>query len=159
LTDEQAWERLSGALPHRRIDKLPSDTSVPTMPRIGSLSDYNGFTGKERLRTFEVAKWLIGCGAMDAPGDCDICGRPATGLHAENYYDLSTWIDLCHGCHVSRLHQRFARAESWSRWLDQNQLPDDHWARKVPPRPTNFATHIRSLGQSEPTFASFVGFD
>jgi hypothetical protein len=159
LNDEQAWALLSAALPRRRIDKLPSDTSVPTMPRIGSLSDYNGFTGKERLRTFEVAKWLIACDAMDAPGCCDICGRRATGLHSENYYDLSTWIDLCHGCHVSRLHQRFARAESWNRWLDQNQLADSHWARKLPSRPMDFAAPIRSLGQVEPTFANFVSLN
>src|SRR6185312_1557668 len=106
VSDTSEIRSLLARLPRRKIDLLPAGTSVPHLKASGSLSDYNGFTGKERLRKFELAKWLMKQGAMKHSGRCSICGERADQQHAEDYFDLRTWMDICRGCHVS-LHGRF----------------------------------------------------
>ncbi len=141
-------------LPRRPIARLLPSVPVPRVRSVGTLSDYNGFTGKERLRTFEVAKWLTRMGAMPYSGRCDLCGGNADQQHAEDYYDLTTWIDICRGCHV-RLHQRFRHSAAWTKWLDNIGYPPDCWARHIAPSPFNLAAYIRERGSVEPSFAHF----
>jgi hypothetical protein len=148
-------DALLDALPRTQIALLPLGTVVPRRRSFGDLSDYNGFTGKERMRTFGVAKWLMEVGAMPRPQTCGICTGPADQSHAENYYDLSTWIDVCRSCH-GRLHRRFASPGRWSEHLDRCALAASHWTRLVSPEPFDLAGLLRQRGVVEPTYTSFV---
>lgn len=149
-------DALLDALPRTRIAMLPGGTTVPKRRSFGDLkTTHNGFTGKERMRTFGVAKWLIGIGSMSPPHLCGICSGPASESHAENYYDISTWIDVCRGCH-GRLHGRFKSPARWIADLDRRGLPDGHWSRLVSPEPFDLADLMRHRGMVEPTHETFV---
>jgi hypothetical protein len=148
-------DRLLASLPRCRISAIPNGTPIPPVRAVGVLSDYNGFTGKERLRTFEVAKWLAKIGAMPHSLSCNICSAPTDQQHAEDYYDLSTWIDICRGCHT-RLHQRFRFPASWQTWLGARALPEQHWTKHLFTSPTDLAALLRSRGACEPTFQDFA---
>lgn len=150
-------DALLAALPRTSIALLPSTTVVPKRRSFGDLkTDYNGFTGKERMRTFGVAKWLMDLGAMPRPRVCGICAGPADQSHAENYYDLSGWIDFCRSCH-GRLHRRFTSPGRWSEHLGRHEIPEAHWSRRVSlDEPFDLADLLRQRGAVEPTYSSFV---
>lgn len=143
------------SLPRRTIATIAADVLIPRAKSVGQLSDYNGFTGKERLRTFEVAKWLAAIGAMPHSGQCSICGSAADQQHAEDYFDLTTWMDICRGCHSS-LHSRFRTPAAWQRRLDKLEVPQDHWSRRLPEQQPDIAAYHRTRGVIEPTHASFT---
>ncbi|HZC38891.1 MAG TPA: hypothetical protein VE221_09500 [Sphingomicrobium sp.] len=143
------------ALPRRDIGLLPLGTDAPKPRANGSLQNYNGFSGKERLRTFELAKWLHRSGAMPHTGECSICGSPADQQHAEDYFDLTTWMDICRGCHVS-LHGRFATPDAWRRRVQQFHLPSSHWACALPSEEPDIAAFHRLRGRGEPTASDFI---
>jgi hypothetical protein len=147
-------EFLNG-LPRRIIPLLPSDTPLPKLKASGQLGNYNGFTGGERLRTFEIAKWLIKSGSLTHSGRCDICGGPADQQHAEDYFDLATWMDVCRGCHTS-LHGRLRTPVAWARRLESFSLAAAHWARELPPTELDVAGLHRSKQRGEPTAADFI---
>jgi hypothetical protein len=142
-------------LPRRTIQLLPSDTALPKLKVSGQLRDYNGFTGEERLRTFEIAKWLIDLGALQHSGCCDICAGPADQQHAEDYFDLTTWMDICRGCHTS-LHGRLRTPAAWARRLETHSLAADHWARALSPIEVDVAGFHRSKGRGEPSATDFI---
>lgn len=149
-------DRLLSLLPRRTIALLPIDVAPPQKKSVGSLSDYNGFSGKERLRTFQLDKWLVERGALKHEFDCGICSRPANGQHAENYYDLTTWIDLCHSCH-GRLHKRFNNERAWTQRLEEAHVPADHWANAVAFGQFDLAGLLRQRGKREPVYTDFIG--
>ncbi|HUO11162.1 MAG TPA: hypothetical protein VMU37_00245 [Caulobacteraceae bacterium] len=149
-------DRLLAALPRREVGLLPAGTVVPRRRAFGDGMAYNGFTGKERYRTEGVAKWLADLGAMLRPQACDICRSPADHWHAENYYDLSSWIDLCRRCHVNLLHQRFVRPKAWAVHLDRHSVASDHWSRWVSTQEFDLAGLLRQRGASEPVYETFV---
>ncbi len=142
-------------LPRREIAPLPSHTAKPAIKISGKLADYNGFTREERLRTFEIAKWLLKVGAMQHSGQCSICGSAADQQHAEDYFELETWMDICRGCHGS-LHGRFRTPAAWERRLARFSLPADHWAAMLSSRPMDIAAYHRLVGRGEPTPADFI---
>lgn len=142
-------------LPKRVIKPLPVGTAIPKITSSGKLTDYNGFTAQERLRTFEISKWLIKSGAMQHSGYCSICGAPADQQHAEDYFDLETWMDICRGCHSS-LHGRFRTPAAWDRRVASFALDADHWAKALPTFQIDVAAFHRSSGRPEPTAAEFV---
>jgi hypothetical protein len=155
VTGEFDPDLLLALLPRRVIRSLPPATQLPRKKSVGNLSDYNGFTGKERLRTFEIEKWLIGLGAVTPSHECDICHRPASGRHAEDYFDLSSWMGLCHSCH-SRLHKRFGNTRAWRERIEEADLPDDHWARAISREPFDLARLLRQREKCEPVHADFL---
>ena len=148
-------EAYLAGLPRRNIKLLPVGIQIPKFRASGHLSDYNGFTSKERLRTFEIAKWLIASEAMQHTERCSICGAAADQQHAEDYFDLHTWMDICRSCHTS-LHSRFRTPDAWERRLASHSLPTDHWAVRLPAFPIDVAAFHRSRGRSEPVGAQFV---
>jgi len=148
-------DRLLSSLPHRHIAELGTSVVAPKVRAVGKLSDYNGFSGKERLRTFEVAKWLNKVGAMQHSGLCNLCNKTCDQQHAEDYYTLSTWIDMCRSCHT-RLHQRFRHSAQWQRYLDALNLTDGHWARMISSEPFDLALLLRTRGATEPVFENFI---
>jgi hypothetical protein len=149
-------DALLEALPRTFIRTLPRGTAVPRRRSFGDLNNsYNGFTGKERMRTSGVAKWLVEVGALARSSHCGICGSPAAETHAEDYYDLSSWIDVCRGCHRS-LHSRFNSPGRWADRLDGQAVPPAHWSRLVSREPFDLAALFRQRGEREPVYETFV---
>jgi len=148
-------DRLLALLPKRSLKLLPKGMQLPRKKSVGILSDYNGFTGKERLRTFEVEKWLISVGSISPSVECHICGRSASARHAEDYYDLTSWMALCHSCH-GRLHKRFSNPRAWHERLEEATLPQNHWARAISSTPFDLAKVLRERGKCEPLHGDFL---
>ncbi len=148
-------DALLAALPRRKIQPLLPETPLPRRRAVADLSDYNGFTGKERLRTFEVAKWLMRLGAMEKPSQCDLCGKDTDQQHAEDYYDLRTWMDVCRSCH-GKIHQRFRYPHKWQPFLDSLSVSSIHWVRLVSREPFDLAALLRARGVDEPSYETFA---
>lgn len=156
-------EALLTAMPKRVLRKIPEsvriprsrERSVPIESAMGQPEEYNGFSKRERYRIAELSKWLEKVGAIDRPVTCDICGYEAQDEHAENYYDLSSWIGLCIPCHRNALHKRFEHPQDWFAMLDKWEVAEDHWSRKVAMQPFDMASYLRRRGVSEPIREDF----
>jgi hypothetical protein len=136
------------------IGRVISHRPQPAASALGQLGEYNGFTGVERARTAALSNWLASVGCLDRPQRCDICRKLGkVDEHAEDYYDLGSWIGLCHGCHRSRLHKRFTQWGAWQALLDLHEVPAEHWTRLVSQQPFDLAILLRQRGRSEPTKA------
>lgn len=146
---------LLALLPRRVIIPLPSDTPVPRPRAVSDMSAYNGFTGKERLRPFEIWKWLVRLNAVQQGDCCNICGRYSRGQHAEDYYTLVTWMDICDSCH-QRLHKRFSDDRLWLARLDEAHVPATHWSRAVSREPFDLAGLLRGRGGKEAAYSDHV---
>jgi hypothetical protein len=157
-------DRLLAALPTREITPVAASgrairvtvREVPLVSALGQPGEYNGFTLRERNRTASVSNWLVASNATARPPICDICGESAQHEHAENYYDLTTWIGLCVSCHVHTLHRRFTNPGKWLHLLNRHELPGNHWARLVAMAPFDLAHHVRNQGQREPSKVNYV---
>lgn len=155
---------LLAAMPRRAVGRLPVGIRIPvTRSRaevpassLGELGEYNGFTGLERTRTANLSLWLEGRGVTPRPATCEVCGKDAKHEHAEDYYDLATWVGLCVSCHVNALHRRFDQPARWAALLDKYLIPAGHWTRLVSPVPFDMAALARSRGRREPTSEDFV---
>lgn len=135
----------------RRTAALPEQ--VAAIP--GEKGEYNGLIKRERDRTARVSNWLALQGATKRAEACDICGAFAADEHAENYYDLTTWIGLCITCHRAMLHKRVARPEIWGDLLQSYEKPSEQWTRLVSPAPFDLASLLRSRGATEPVRSMF----
>jgi len=157
-------DALLAALPHRVILPFGPDVIIRSVKRRPSAPGsalfekgaYNGFTDRERYRTADLSNWLVKSGCTERPSACDICTAPANDEHAEDYYNLTSWIGLCRRCHRASLHGRFARPERWLALLDAYQLPDTHWSRLVSNEPFDLAALQRSRGRHEPIKADYA---
>ena len=95
------------------IQSGSSNTPVVRLRRWGYplTKTYNGFTGAERVRGWQVCKWLQDTDQMIDPGkqtcECSICGSTkSSSYHNENYYAPWTAKLVCKSCHYL-LHTRF----------------------------------------------------
>lgn len=157
-------DALLAALPSREVRAFGPDVVIraakrPAIAKESALFDrgaYNGFTDRERYRTANLSNWLAKIGSTLRPTTCDICRAPARDEHAENYYDLTSWIGLCPRCHRTALHGRFARPDRWLALLDKCQLPDHHWSRLVSNTPYDLAALLRSRGWQEPMKSDYA---
>lgn len=157
-------DALMAALPRRDVRPFGPDIVVrskaPYPVLDGSMllehGSYNGFSDRERDRSASLSNWLAKMGCTERPATCDICGAPADDEHAENYYDLTTWIGLCRRCHRSALHGRFARPKRWTALLDESELTEQHWARLVSSEPFDLAALLRDRGGREPIKSDYA---
>lgn len=157
-------DALLASLPRRGIGRIPSNVSVrvtsrraiPEQSALLLTGSYNGFSDRERYRTADLSNWLTKIGCTERPSACDICASSADDEHAENYYDLSSWIGLCQRCHRTLLHGRFARPERWKALLDNCQISEKHWSRLVSNTPFDMAALLRSRGWREPAKVDFA---
>ena len=157
-------DALLAALPRRGIRPFGPEVlvrstgrrSVPEGSAIDLPGSYNGFSDRERGRTADLSNWLAKVGCTERPDVCDVCGAPADDEHAEDYYDLTSWIGLCRRCHRNILHGRFARPDRWRTLLDEHRLPQTHWARLVSSEPFDLAALLRSRGAKEPIKADYA---
>lgn len=149
-------EALLESLPRRFISflKLPAGR-IPKLKPVSVTTEYNGFSRLERGRTSALAAWLAKNGCIAAPTLCDVCGTLACAHHAEDYFALATWIDVCPGCHM-RLHKRYEQRDAWLKSLDRFEVVDRHWARLVSPERFDLAGFLRGRGSQEPTIEQFL---
>lgn len=158
-------DALLSALPRRSVRPLGPEIILrsgtrPPAPAKSALFEkgsYNGFTDRERYRTADLSNWLVSMGCTDRGATCDICKHPADDEHAENYYDLTSWIGLCRRCHRSALHGRFQRRAKWERLLDDHAVSAEHWSRMISPEPFDLADLLRSRGWNEPMKSDYIG--
>ncbi len=156
-------DALLAALPRRSVRPLPAGVVVRRVAArpaveasaLGEKGQYNGFSGRERDRTANLSKWLAQQGCVERPPLCNICSAPADDEHAENYYDLASWIGLCSGCHRTLLHGRFTRPARWRELLDKHEVPASHWANLVSDEPFDLAGLLRQRGIREPVKLDF----
>lgn len=148
-------DRLLAALPMRTIQILPATTKFPSRRSFGDMSEYNGFSGRQRLRTHGVSKWLRSIGAMHHEGLCEVCQKATDQLHAEDYFNLASWMNMCRGCHVA-LHKRFASPKPWLRKLDEHGVLTEKWPRLLSTEPFDLAKLLRQRGHSEPSYETFI---
>jgi len=150
-------DALLAALPKRVITYPQRELdAAPRLKAVSVSTEYNGFTAQERSRTSAVAAWLELDGWIAGPEVCGVRGNPAALPHAEDYYALESWIDICRGCHA-RLHMRFRWPDAWPRSLDLFEVAGGHWARLVSPRRFDLAGLLRGRGVCEPTLDMFLG--
>lgn len=157
-------DALLAALPRRDVRPFSTDirwrAGKKLIQPVGSaLTDegsYNGFSHRERYRTADLSNWLAKAGSTERPEQCDICGAAADDEHAENYYDLTSWIGMCRRCHRSALHGRFKRPAKWFELLDGCEVPEDHWSRLVSMEPFDLAMLLRERGWREPVKADYA---
>jgi hypothetical protein len=154
---------LLAALPVREVRAVTlrgnRRPAIPTRAdsALGEPGEYNGFTATERTRMATLSRRLVALGATVRADRCDICRSTANvDEHAENYYDLRSWIGLCRSCHRNLLHKRFERLRNWSALLDSHELPVSHWARLVSPDPFDMAHLLRQRGVREPVMQDFL---
>jgi hypothetical protein len=81
------------------------------------MKSYNGFSGLQREKVFDILKYLRDKGETSwEDKECEMCGC-STGMimaHSENYFDWLNFNILCVECHL-KLHGRF---KVWSSWVD-----------------------------------------
>lgn len=140
-------ERLLQALPHRPVtpgaDVL--EGYEPPTWRGALLKPYNGFSGLQRLRTWELGSWLRRRGKLFLGKACDFCGHDQRlGGHSENYADVERALTLCSGCHLT-IHLRFKQPVRWRRALER--LPTvPTWATALPSEPFDLSGWLAHNG-------------
>ena len=157
-------DALLAALPKTSIRSLGEGLAVrsgtmrapPQASALGETGEYNGFSGRKGSRTAGLSNWLTAVGCTEGPRTCDCCSAPADDKHAENYYDLGSWIGLCRRCHRSLLHGRFLRPGRWRELLNRHEVPAGHRAGLVSDEPFDLAALLRSRGSREPVRRDFV---
>lgn len=81
------------------------------------MKSYNGFTGLQRQKVFDILKYLRDKGQVSwADKTCEMCGCTDGMImaHSENYFDWLNFKIVCVECHM-KIHGRF---KAWSGWVD-----------------------------------------
>ena len=146
-------EHLLAALPFRPITEAQSvlDGYEPPVWRYPMLGPYNGFTGEQRVRTWQLGSWLQRRGLLSLAPACDLCRRSSRlGLHSENYADLQRSVTICGGCHLV-LHRRFRQPTRWRETLDRLKRAPE-WALALSPVPMDLPQWLASAGEPSDPF-------
>lgn len=87
------------------------------------LSNYNGFTGKEREASLRRVHKLWESGEVPRPTQCMACGQTEGTLHghSEDYSNDHVHIPLCITCHLI-LHMRFQQPVLWDTYREMVRL-------------------------------------
>lgn len=91
------------------------------------LGPYNGFTGDERIRGWQVERWFVDNGWLVRAQHCSVTGTTVNVVtHDENYYLPWEPIFICRSAHMA-LHQRFTRPAWWQRIVRENARTGEEW--------------------------------
>lgn len=136
-------ERLLQALPFRPVvtgANLLEGYRPPTW-KGALLKPYNGFSGLQRVRAWELGSWLRSRKKLFLGDACDLCGHDRRlGGHSENYADVERALTLCSGCHLT-IHLRFRQPRRWLNLLERvSTVPD--WVALLPASPFDLAGYL-----------------
>lgn len=114
------------------------------------LRPYNGFSGIERIRCWQLARWAINVGILRSPHQCSISGAVGDGrviqYHSENYYD-PFGAKMIHSSLHKTLHQRFKNPAKWE--MVKNRYRDsssDKWFLDIPDQEPDYAKELQKHG-------------
>ena len=136
----------------RLVAALPIHTVAPTCPdaptrfptwRWPIPRPYNGFTGIERVRGWQLSRWLEAAGSLPRPRTCSICkghGRPA--FHSESYYHIGRAPTLCPSCHRAT-HRRQREWKHWRSLVVCHAVTGEEWFCFLARYPVDLAGHLR----------------
>lgn len=81
------------------------------------LSNYNGWTGKQREASLRRVHKLWRSGEIPEPTECLACGQTEGAIHghSEDYSNDHIHIAICITCHLM-LHTRFQKPELWDNY-------------------------------------------
>ena len=95
---------------------------------------YNGFSGAERIRGWQVQWFLMDHGHIPTLNaiKCEVCGsRQRAHYHLEDYFDpYRSGIPLCIHCHRA-LHRRFRNPDGWLNILHRNRCDLGAWTKRL----------------------------
>jgi hypothetical protein len=121
--------------------RLLPDAGVPlrewTWPPLRS---YNGFSGEQRVRVWQLQGWAQDVGVLPKPKWCSVCGSGShVGFHCESYADPWSAIPLCQSCHLA-VHRRFREPETWVRFqVRHRRAGPTQWFELLPVTEINLA--------------------
>lgn len=114
------------------------------------LRPYNGFTGIERIRGWQLTRWAINVGILRQPSICSISGEVGDynviQYHNENYYDPLAPRQIHKMLHRT-LHQRFRNPDKWQMVVDRYIAnSEDPWFAELPEQEPDLASALRRQG-------------
>ena len=139
--------RLLSALPYCPISARGNllDGYEPPVWRYPALGAYNGFSGQQRVKTWQLGTWLRRRGLLTVAPACELCGRSSRlGLHSENYADVERSVTICSGCHLA-LHRRFRQPSLWGETLGRCPRAPE-WALALSPIQFDLSQWLASVG-------------
>lgn len=111
------------------------------------LKDYNGFTGAERVRGWQIGFWSRTVGLTTPAQTCDICFYTGSGVayHSEDYYHTFAALPLCKGCHM-QIHKRFKAPDQWRAFVNRYapRHPPGAWFTQLPLWEIDYAGYLRT---------------
>lgn len=110
---------------------------------------YQGFSPVERVRGWQMSRWLQGAGSLPYPRRCDVCrGGDHVAFHSASYYHIGRAPALCRACHRA-IHLCHARPQEWTGIVHANARIGSEWFVLLPAPSVDLAAHLRSrLGWS-----------
>lgn len=106
------------------------------------LSNYNGWTGRQREASLRRVHKLWDSGAVPKPTTCLACGQTQGAIHghSEDYSNDDVHIPICITCHLI-LHTRFQQPALW----DLYRTAVRHGFRGVPLEQSNALYRIKQI--------------
>lgn len=134
------------------IDALPSyRLATPRSPparfpewRWPLSKPYQGFSPTERVRGWQMSRWLQAAGSLPYPRRCDICrSGDHVGFHSASYYHVGRAPALCRHCHRA-IHRCHISPDNWERVVQSCARTGDEWFVLLPLPTVDLAQHLRS---------------
>lgn len=105
---------------------------------------FNGFSGVERVRGWQLSVWLERAGSLTRPTQCDICGsEDRVAFHSETYFHVGRAPALCSRCHRA-LHRRQIEWREWRAIVEPVVLTGREWFALAPRYGLDIAAHLRA---------------
>lgn len=117
------------------------------------LSNYNGFTGKEREASLRRVHKLWKSGEVPIPTTCAACGQTEGAIHghSEDYSNDDVHLPICITCHLI-LHMRWQMPRLWELYKQAVR----HGFRGVPLEQNNALYRIKQIYDADDP-ANFPG--
>jgi hypothetical protein len=90
---------------------------------------YNGYTGADRIRGWQIVRVAQRMGLLDRPRACSVCGRTSHLHHHSELYGRPLLAQpICKSCHF-HLHRRFPQPDEWRAFVARHQ--DCQWIARI----------------------------
>ena len=90
---------------------------------------YNGYTGAERIRGWQIIRVAQRMGLLERPRACSVCGRTSHLHHHSELYGRPLLSQpICKSCHF-HVHRRFRLPDQWQTFV--RQYDDCQWVARI----------------------------